>query len=69
MSGLVFYIQFGHNIRYFFQFGPNLFFFKFNIFVLLQIEIKFNLFINVIWIFLLKCIFLLNIFNLELELA
>ena len=51
-----------------FQFGPNSFL-KFSIFVPLQIETKFNLYIIVIWIFLLKCIFLLNIFNLELELV
>jgi len=54
----------------FFQFHPNLFFFfTFIILVLLPIETKFNLYINIIWIFLLKCIFLLNIFNLELELV
>jgi len=38
------------------------FFLKFNIFVPFQIETKFNLCI-------LKCIFLLNIFNVELELV
>ena len=58
MLGSAYYIEFFHNL-----------FFNLTFFVLLQIEIKFNLYINVIWIFLLKCIFLLNIFNLELELV
>jgi len=39
-----------------------IFFLKFNNFAPLQIETKFNMYI-------LKCIFLLNIFNLELELV
>jgi len=46
MLGLIFYIQFGLNICYYFSIWS--FFFKFNIFVLLQIETKFNLYINVI---------------------
>jgi len=69
MSRLVFYIQFGPNIHYFFQFGPNIFFLNLTFFVPLKLETKFNLYINVIWIFLLKFIFLLNISNFELELV
>jgi len=41
----------------------NLNFCKLNKFVPLQIEIKFNFYINGIQIFLLKLIFLLNVFN------
>jgi len=50
----------GSDIYYFVQFFST-FFLKLNNFVSLQIEAKFNFYINVILIFLLKFILLLNI--------
>jgi len=64
----VLYIQFGIFVIIV-QFAPNFFFEFNNFFVSLLIETKFNFYINVILIFLLKFSFLLNIFNLELELV
>ena len=60
ISKSMFYIQFGLYIHYYIQFSSN-FFFKLNNFVHLETETKFNFYINVIMMFLLKFTFLLNI--------
>jgi len=61
-------IQFGHYICYFCSICP-IFFFELSNFVFLQIENKFNFYINVIMMFLLILKFLLNIFCLGLQLV